>query len=556
MGWLSAAFLFFALITLTLGEELANPLPNEFINHELEQTGNSSPVNNHQIVDLLIHKLKTDNKPSNSTTQLMDAASKFVNGTKLDRLVRAVENLNLTNDHVETIASELATATTPEHADKVRRAVEDAFVFGKPPPFRGPQFGAPFPGPPRFGGAALSQNPFFTIPLTSPALDIDLDRLIFLATPSLGIERAFELTKILHDLQSPRSEVFKLQESFQRNMTEADATSLLKTYEEKKLKTPTASNILESTGKLSGLNSTESKRFSRAIESLGSLNSTHATEIHKTIQDKALNSTEMKTLTKDLENLTKTQETTTPESATGQAWMFSNNSTKRAIDTNTKMFSTTRACGFSIPTERAELLPFIVTISCVNGGLITCTGTLISNEVVLTSASCILSCGSEPVTIILGNNNIGQEIRASGISAVVNPTFTNTNPSNNIGLIKFSPAVDFNISPLIFPICLLGQETDDPAIQCQILQNNQPIVTRCHQPGDAICSPLNTACVQPVNCINANHASMPVICRRVSGVNKNRYYLWGVTNQGVGSNSCVYSTSRISDNFNFAISGI
>ncbi|ODN04792.1 hypothetical protein Ocin01_01929, partial [Orchesella cincta] len=141
----------------------SNPLPKEFINHAIGQDDKILPVDKNQIVDLLIHKLKADPKaPANATDELKAAASKFLNGTKLDRLVRAVESLNLTQDHVQTIASEMSSAATPEHADKVRRAVEDAFVFGKPPPF---QRGPPFPGPPRFGGTGLPQNPFFTTPL-------------------------------------------------------------------------------------------------------------------------------------------------------------------------------------------------------------------------------------------------------------------------------------------------------------------------------------------------------------------------------------------------------
>lgn len=56
--------------------------------------------------------------------------------------------------------------------------------------------------------------------------------------------------------------------------------------------------------------------------------------------------------------------TTTPEDATGHSWIFSENATDRrrtiGLQSRVSMFTTERACGFAIETDRGVLYPWMV----------------------------------------------------------------------------------------------------------------------------------------------------------------------------------------------------
>jgi len=122
---------------------------------------------------------------------------------------------------------------------------------------------------------------------------------------------------------------------------------------------------------------------------------------------------------------------TTPVDATGHDWIFSSNvstsnGAKRSInglESAVKMFSAERACGFAIQTDRGLVYPWMATIVC---NRVQCTGTLVSNNLVLASASCILACGTDPVKIFVGDPRLsgcGQgPLELAATVAVVHPS--------------------------------------------------------------------------------------------------------------------------------------
>lgn len=122
---------------------------------------------------------------------------------------------------------------------------------------------------------------------------------------------------------------------------------------------------------------------------------------------------------------------TTPVDAKGHDWLFSGNAsaadgTKRSVsglESAVKMFSTERACGFAIQTERGLVYPWMATVVC---NRVQCTGTLVSNNLVLASAACILSCGTDPVRILVGDprmSGCGQgPLELEATVAVVHPS--------------------------------------------------------------------------------------------------------------------------------------
>lgn len=112
--------------------------------------------------------------------------------------------------------------------------------------------------------------------------------------------------------------------------------------------------------------------------------------------------------------------------------------------------------------------PWIVSIFTWNNRFI-CSGVLISNSIIITTASKILkySDSRQPLIAYLGAYSIPEydptvlPQKKSYISAaVIHPEYNENDPTHDIALLRLSQDCDFDLHPYYFPICISLSDTD------------------------------------------------------------------------------------------------
>jgi V8-like Glu-specific endopeptidase len=231
-----------------------------------------------------------------------------------------------------------------------------------------------------------------------------------------------------------------------------------------------------------------------------------------------------------------------------------NSKTTRSLASDS-LFTAQRYCGFSPKVN----LPIPVTSTALPGqypwsaailssdGVFQCAGTLISESIILTTATCILNYRktNQPLKVVIGayslpkkNNDVIPQLEAYVKSAVIHPLYkpdaSPQNLKNNIGLLRLMNNVDFDFYPWIFPVCIVGPSLEEQAgtNNCQLVGWPNVYATggkvaALHTVNVTIsqsgCTGGYTNCVNAPTC-NGNEGS-EVICL---AVNSQRYYQWGV----------------------------
>lgn len=204
-----------------------------------------------------------------------------------------------------------------------------------------------------------------------------------------------------------------------------------------------------------------------------------------------------------------------------------------------------------------------------------CAGTLVSESIVLTTASCILNYqkSNSPLKVVLGAYSL--PVRANDAvfqlevfvkSAVIHPQYkadaSPQNQNNNIGLLRLVVNIDFDLYPLIFPVCIVGPALEAQAgtSNCIVLgfpdlhTNRAAGVNGYLHSGDVSVS--RTGCAGSSSCVNGpvcnGNEGSEVICQ---SQNSTRFYQWGIVAaepQCPGNTpSASALTVSVIDNFDF-----
>jgi len=273
---------------------------------------------------------------------------------------------------------------------------------------------------------------------------------------------------------------------------------------------------------------------------------------------------------------------TTPEGANGSDWIYMkapNNSTAKTAratgdfsaagansqagggaasgsafavaGSSSQLLEISRKCGI-LPTVPPSNLgncapgeyPFIVAILTWDNKFL-CSGALISDSIVLTTASPIVSYSrqNQPLKVILGAYSIPEmdphvlpqkEVFVS--AAVIQSDFNENSPQNNIALLRLFEDINFDQYPHVFPICITQLQADYNAPKsCKVLGWPDLPNPRPDWRGNSIlangvvetllqgCSFGNGVACAKGNVCNGNSGS-PVVCDSGDG----RYFLWGI----------------------------
>jgi hypothetical protein len=232
----------------------------------------------------------------------------------------------------------------------------------------------------------------------------------------------------------------------------------------------------------------------------------------------------------------------------------------RSVSSDSDLFIAKRYCGFSpkvrlFPSTFGQGVnraspgqyPWSVAILSSDDSFL-CAGSLISESIVLTTATCILNYrkNNQPLKVILGayslpidiNIDVFPQLELFAASAVIHPSYSAGSSDHNIGLLRLSSNVDYDLYPWIFPVCVVGSSLeqyagtsqckalswpDMPAIGISLQSKTKFSVASIDiQVSKSSCPSSAKSCITGPAC-NANEGS-EVICL----ANSQRYYQWGL----------------------------
>jgi len=241
------------------------------------------------------------------------------------------------------------------------------------------------------------------------------------------------------------------------------------------------------------------------------------------------------------------------------------------------LFQSPRLCGYSPRANPSRLsnaspgqFPWTAAILSEDNRFL-CSGTLISESIVLTTATCILMYQktNQPLKIKLGAWSLPDgyeylpELNVDVRAAVLHPLYDQSASVHDIGLLRLVGNVDFDLNPHIFPVCVIGPnfEATTSISKCLVtgwpdLPEMEPWRSRAFLTWGPVSvsrssCPANTpnSCANGQACV-ANRGS-PLICL----ANSQRYYVWGIVPQDMncnrGSSVANVPITSVIDNYDF-----